>query len=333
MAAKSDALGRLIDRRIRNVEQHFKAMDTALYEALRTEIKLADRWDAFAEAMTVYSEVETPGVRDALKDYANMVKAMQASRREMQELIQLRLSEKLKTFPGKYKDVKSDLTTRERLRVKRLAKEGALDRARARDPTNSTLLKRYKNELAGAKSEEKSATRTVCNSMMSQERRKLDVIRDAFRDMLEAQIGTCCRQLEELSRGQLSLDIINADEDLQELTETARDEKENVDDSEHYQHHRDDRKSHARSHRGRSVDSIQDSHDSDHDDRSVRGGRARGQSRTGLRATTDSTLHVPGDSDDDVSSVTSSRREVDDDLQEEVLKEAVVEPKKRRGRS
>ena len=42
---------------------------------------------------------------------------------------------------------------REKLRLKRLSKEGALDRARAREPGNTALLKRYKNELAGAKSE------------------------------------------------------------------------------------------------------------------------------------------------------------------------------------
>jgi hypothetical protein len=42
-----------------------------------------------------------------------------------------------------------------------------------------------------------------------------------FRDMLEAQISSCCRALEELSHGQLSLDIINADEDLQEVSELA----------------------------------------------------------------------------------------------------------------
>eukprot|EP00045_Choanoeca_perplexa_P004923 m.41582 g.41582 ORF g.41582 m.41582 type:complete len:290 (-) comp12839_c0_seq14:16-885(-) len=220
-SSRSDALGRLINRRIRNVEQNFKAMDTALYEALRTEIKLADRWDAFAETLTVYSEVETPGVKDALADYADMIKAMQTARRATQKHIQLRVSEQLKSFPAQYKTVKADVSVREKLRVKRLNKEGALDRARAREPGNTTLLKRYKNELAGAKSEEQSATKTVCKSMMRKETKKLDVIRDMFRDMLEAQISSCCRALEELSHGQLSLDIINADEDLQEVSELA----------------------------------------------------------------------------------------------------------------
>lgn len=94
----SDALARLMYRKVHTIEYHFNSINSKLEDVLRTEIKLGERyilelslrnpfmfrsWDAFAESIKIYSEDETSGVKDALADYAEMLQEIQKFRRQM----------------------------------------------------------------------------------------------------------------------------------------------------------------------------------------------------------------------------------------------------------
>lgn len=220
----SDAEGRLMQKKIRVVDTHFNAMATSLEDILRTESKLADRWDAFATQLEMYSEEETSGIRDATADYADMLKAIQQSRRRMYEQLDHRVYKVLRSYPAKLKGIREDIHAREKIKHKEHSKKKHYDRLKARDPGNDSGIKKAKVDLAGARSEVKQAEQTLLQSMLDLQQEKMNELREMFTDMMEAQMIFMCRGLEELSTGQKSLDIINAEEDLADIRELIGDE-------------------------------------------------------------------------------------------------------------
>lgn len=215
----SDAKIRLMTKKVSIVDVHFAQLGKEIDNILRTEHKLADRWDEFAERLTLYGEQETSGVKLAVCEISTQLKALQEHRRAMAQQMDDRVLQVLKAYPAKVKEMQTEISDREKLQDKAALKKRALDKLSFKDPTKQYQINKAKAEVAGLNKELSTADKSLAGSIIGFEREKLDFNKQSSSDLIKSQMAFACRTLEVLTAASGALEYFSPQDDLADVME------------------------------------------------------------------------------------------------------------------
>lgn len=204
-------------RKIDTVTLYFEELSKDLQYVVETGIKLADRTDMAARHLKVYGEAETSGVRECLGAVSHCIEAVQDAHRVSLDQVEKRTIALLKSYYEICKAVKEEIHEREKLKREQLNRQKMLESLQIREPTNSGRIKHAKNDLSAMKEAVKVAEKSLLESMMKFERKKLMDLKAALSDFLTSQMTFYAHGLEAYTAAFRSLDKISPEKDLAEL--------------------------------------------------------------------------------------------------------------------
>eukprot|EP00054_Salpingoeca_dolichothecata_P015426 m.88933 g.88933 ORF g.88933 m.88933 type:complete len:271 (-) comp21485_c0_seq1:157-969(-) len=216
----SDTKSRFMNKQIDLVDKHFAILSEDLTTVTRTGQKMADRFGAYAKNLQLYAEAETPGIKQSLSKVSLCVQGMEEFRRQQLTLLDTRVTDRLKGYQNRTKQLKVTIAEREKLKKLRDTKKKFAETMTSKE-ANQDKFFQAKREKEKAERDLRDTENNLLKDMKTFQSDKIADLKSIQSDFITTQMEYHMRSLELLTAAFQSLHYIDEDKNL-EYTELER---------------------------------------------------------------------------------------------------------------
>jgi len=209
----------LTHRKIEAINKYYPQIGHTIEEALFKELKCRTKYDDMAKKMTEYADAESPGIRAAFTNTADLLRRVQEYRVTYTRTVRQRVQQKLGEYAEKCKEVAELVKSYETVLKTKEAKHATLKKAKGSSSSSKKSEDVKKKEKAYSEANTAMVEKRVelLTQLQDFEESKLRDLKSMLRDFIQAQMWYFSRGLETLSRAYEEIDGIDEETDMKEL--------------------------------------------------------------------------------------------------------------------
>nr|XP_012620097.1 protein FAM92B [Microcebus murinus] len=213
-----DGQVRVMEDTVAHAEKHFGQFCSLLAAYTRRTARLRDKADQLVRQLFAFANTEGPGLRAAMKDFAEDLAKVQDYRQAEVERLENKVVNPLKLYGAHIKQTRAEIKKLKRAQNNEIKQLQKLEKLRQKSPSDRQMISQAETSVQRASADASRTTRQLEAAVGTFQRQKLKDLQKIFSDFVTIEMVFHAKAVEVYSGAFQTLENYHPEQDLQDFT-------------------------------------------------------------------------------------------------------------------